>query len=77
MRSAAAGKLVAMRILAQVFRCFVATAFRSSFWRVSSFSLSTSQMNSCSFSRTTRTGQGAARTTRSAVLPMQKCFQPV
>ena len=35
------------------------------------------QTNSCSFSRTTSTGQGAARTTRSAVLPMQKCFHPV
>ena len=35
------------------------------------------QIKSCSFSRTTKTGQGAARTTRSAVLPMQKCFQPV
>lgn len=34
-------------------------------------------MNSCSFSRTTITGHGAARTTRSAVLPMQKCFHPV
>src|SRR6476620_7486256 len=35
------------------------------------------QQNSCSFSRTTSTGQGAARTTRSAVLPMQKCLKPV
>src|ERR1039457_2465799 len=33
-------------------------------------------MNSCSFSRTTKTGHGAERATRSAVLPMQKCFQP-
>src|SRR4030095_16645935 len=35
------------------------------------------QTNSCSFSHTTSTGHGAARTTRSAVLPMQKCFHPV
>ena len=34
-------------------------------------------MKSCSFSRTTSTGQGAARATRSAVLPIAKCFQPV
>src|SRR5581483_2401091 len=33
--------------------------------------------NSCSFSRTTSTEQGAARATASAVLPMVKYFQPV
>ena len=33
--------------------------------------------NSRSLSRTTRTGHGAARATRSAVLPRPKCFQPL
>src|SRR4030095_12265847 len=35
------------------------------------------QTNSCSFSRTTSTGHGAVRTTRSAVLPMHKYRQLV
>jgi hypothetical protein len=33
--------------------------------------------NSCSCSRTTNTGHGAWRTTRSAVLPMKTCLSPV
>src|SRR5215472_13909021 len=33
--------------------------------------------NSCSCSRTTSTGQGARRTTFSAVLPIKTCLRPV